>query len=286
MRLPKDEWIEKLNAFYSDQDVSHKQRPFLAWGEWAQQCDLWLPLDDPGVNRIFEWFKQHAKPGAHAIGPIFVGALHFDAAIWPIFVPVGYGEFALQLNRSLRTMPEKIYSRLATNARAIQEACAVWADCIDYGYGIDQFRGPAKVDPMTYRMLKSGDKELRAAVDLLIAARPTQKAMETSRLAVEMFLKAFLASAKGLTDKEARKFGHNMDALLTECLVASPASELRVISGKLKMFPDVNARYEPGEFKLRELWYGYALAQSIASTLIRDLTGRDCRKTLKVEYQK
>lgn len=65
MREPPDEWLERINSELGTKGISHKQRPWLAWSEWAKESGQSLTLSDPAVRRIFEWFKKNSKSDSH-----------------------------------------------------------------------------------------------------------------------------------------------------------------------------------------------------------------------------
>ena len=101
-------------------------------------------------------------------------------------------------------------------------------------------------------------------------------------MAAEMFLKCYLAHFTGLTEEVARKqIGHDLDEALTRCLAHDTQSDLGVLRGQLGAFPAISDRYNTQKRPLKELWFAYSLAQVAGSCLIRSVTDRDVRQTLK-----
>jgi hypothetical protein len=280
----KDEWLETVNEGFSKNDIPHKQRPWLAWGEWSKYTGMPISMNDKIVKRIFSWFEKNTKAGSQLIGPMYTGAFYYDSCFWPIFVPVIYGTVKVNARDSLKTMPETILVRLWSDRKKLLEYVAVWSDCFDYALGLDDILKSSTTVGFAQDLLNSGDQQLNATIALLLEQTPNSKAMESARMSTEMFLKAFLAKKAGLTEKDAKnKIRHNLEKALKACLTVDPKSELRAIVTNLKAFPDIGDRYKGTDKSLKELWSTYAFAQSAGTTVIRSLSGRDVRKTIRVD---
>src|SRR5205085_1795401 len=121
----------------------------------------------------------------------------------------------------------------------------LWADCVDFGFGIGEVIKDNNVGALAQQFFRSGNQQLNATVTLLHEEIPNPKAMESARMATEMFLKAFLAAKVGLTEKEARKkIGHNLEEALNRCLAIDNQSELQAMRSDLNCFPEVRDRYK------------------------------------------
>jgi hypothetical protein len=108
MRESPDEWLERINSELGAKGIPLKQRPWLAWSEWAKESGQSLTLPDPAVRRIFEWFRKNSKPDSQEIENLYVGAFYYDAELWPLTVPVFYGSAELQALEELPTMPQSV----------------------------------------------------------------------------------------------------------------------------------------------------------------------------------
>jgi hypothetical protein len=160
---------------------------------------------------------------------------------------------------------------------------ALWAACIDYGLGIEELVANKHINSFGQELIRSGNQLLDSVITLLHKDNPNPKAIESARMATEMFLKAFLASKLGLTEGDARdKIGHNLEKALDRCLDVDNQSDLQAIRPDLSCFPEISDRYKGTEKMPRELWQGYRVAQFVGATVIRSLTGRDVRKTMRV----
>ncbi len=86
-----EEWLKKINEGFSRSDIPHRQRPWLAWGEWAKFTGRPIAMNDKVTEKIFSWFERNTQAGSQQIGPMYMGTYYYDSCFWPIFVPVVYG---------------------------------------------------------------------------------------------------------------------------------------------------------------------------------------------------
>lgn len=274
---PPDEWLEKINAELSAKEVPHVQRPMEAWREWSMETGVSLALNDPDVKRIFEWVAENAPEGAHNLGSMYVGSYYFDASFWPVTIWPIFGTVRIDGRNALTTMPDPIRQRLFSGGQ-MQDYISVWMDCVDYGLGFDDTVSSSSTD-FSLELLRSADQQLRSTVTVLHQRHPNPKALESARMATEMFLKSFLAHHGGLTEDDARKrIGHDLTKALNEALSLDPSSEIGNIAQHLNVFPFVGDRYKGSDYRLQDLWLGYQIAQFTGTFVVRSLSGRDIRK--------
>jgi hypothetical protein len=50
-------WLRERNAEFRRDDVPPKQRPWIAWLEWANHLGESISLNDNVVKEIFSWFR-------------------------------------------------------------------------------------------------------------------------------------------------------------------------------------------------------------------------------------
>jgi hypothetical protein len=240
-----DDWLEKLNQQLSENDVPHNQRPWLAWIEWSNYSGTSIGFDDAAVRKIFAWFEKNTKAGLQYIGPLYTGAFYYDACFWPVFIPVVLGRVQLNLRDSLKTMPDKTVDRLWRSQNELMQFAHFWANCVDYAFGISSIAENDSSPFFARELFQSSDQQLTATVTLLLEKKPNAKAIESARMATEMFLKGFLAFKTGLTDTQARtEIGHDLEAGLNRCLAFEPNSDLKAISGDISIFPTIADRYK------------------------------------------
>ena len=274
---PPDTWLVQMNELLSANDVPHVRRPMDAWREWSMKTGVSLGLNDPSVRRIFEWFEKNAPEGSHNIGSMYVGTYYFDACFWPITIWHIFGTVRVDSRDSLTTMPDAIKARLFISDK-MQDFISVWADCADYGLGFDEIISKSETD-FAMELLRSADQQLRSTVTVLHQRHPNPKAMESSRMATEMFLKSFLARHAGLTAEDAQnKLRHNLNNALSEVLKVDANSEIANVGPHLGVFPAVGDRYKGESRGLKDLWRGYQIAQFSGTFVVRNFSGRDIRK--------
>lgn len=231
---------------------------------------------------MFDWFRQHSRAGTHEIGQMFGGVLFYDHEAWPLSVPIIMGTCKLDLLKAIKGMPEPILRSFSRDTHSLERAAKLWAECIDYGSGMDDLDKTLATDGNARGLLFSGDDKLRATVELILRKPPSQEVVMTARFATEMFLKGYIAARKGLSEAEAKKLWHHLDRALEACLKIAPHSELRDLGQDVLAFPDVEERYNASNRPLRDLWDAYAIAQRVGATVVRELSGRDCRSGLQV----
>lgn len=269
------EWLNSVNQRYRERDIPPKQRPFLAFADLARERGLSVLFPSATADKIFDWFKQNTQEGSHAIGLLFTGIYYFDASLWPVYVSIGFGHFRLDSLNAVETMPPKIRDQLAADTAELWNYTLFWADCVDLAYGSDDLHKLGQLSPDARAFLDNGRREIETAVAQLASAHPNAKTMLSSRLAIEVYFKAFLI-AKGLEDADTvRRFNHRLAELLDTCRSAGLDRELAPLQPMLAIFPAVSARYTGGEQPVRALWTAYCIAQSAAAVIVRALSGRD-----------
>jgi hypothetical protein len=273
------EWLESFNQRMAEQEVPHIGRPQRAWFEWCKETGESFGFDHPKANQILDWFAARSPRGSLSFPSIFTGAFYFDAYFWPVDIPTIYGVQVLEGRDALSSMPVTLIERLFGSTDDLENFKALWRDCLDYGQG---FRGLNLVDNATdfwQRLTVSGDRKLRSAVKDLCAQRPGENAMQSSREACEMSLKALLARDQGLTEEDAKKIGHNLSKLLERILQIAPSQVFSDASVKLSSFPNVEDRYAGQTYLPSDLWDAYKVAQTVAAEVIRAFTKRTKRAT-------
>lgn len=155
-----------------------------------------------------------------------------------------------------------------------------WADCIDYAYGFDDIQKTNSFSPFGMSLLVNADRELKASISQLLEHHPNPKAAMSARMALEMYLKAFLVQRTGLAEAEVKAFSHRLSSLLAECRHIAPNHDIVKIESNLTVFPEIQERYTGGSLPPTALWAAYYIAQYSAASVIRSFTDRDTRAQL------
>jgi hypothetical protein len=277
------EWLEAFNERMGREGVPHLGRPLRAWSEWCRESGESLEIGDPKAQQIFEWFEGRSPAGSLFPASVFTGAFYFDAYFWPVCIPMVYGTHSLSASDSLASMPAITKTKLFANPEDLGSFKALWADCLDYGQGLlslNREAAPASVldagqkePPGSFwrGLVISGDRMLRSAVEDLCKDSPGENALQSSRMAFEMFLKAFLARDHGLSEDDARNISHDLSKLMGKVLEVTPNQVFREANTRLDGFPNVTDRYAGKPYSNSELWNAYKVAQAVAAEVIRVL---------------
>jgi hypothetical protein len=277
-----EEWLKQINRKMSDEGVPYIQRPMLAIRAWAMETGVAVRIPSLTSEHVFQWFYRNSAEKAHHIGSLFTGLFYFDVYFWPVNVPLAYGRVRLDPFTSLNAMPESVSARLRTETEAHGDYLALWADCVDYGFGRDDLRGNNAISGFAASLFTAANEHLEATIAVLREKHPNSKAMDSGRMATEIFLKTFLAAHGGLTETGARKLGHNLELALKECLNTRATSELSELQARVGQFPDVGARYEGVTYNDADLWNAYSTAQFAGSAIVRSLSDRNMRRTVEL----
>lgn len=273
-------WLSSTNTRYAAVELPPRHRPFRALGDFSREFKCSISLDLPVAKAIFDWFYKHSQPDMHATGALFTSAYYFDGCFWPLYIPIGYGAFSINALDCLETMPQSIKEHLSQNRQDLWDLALYWADCCDYGYGIDDISKQGKLNEKALAFIQNGDRELAGAIAQLVSPRPIAKAILTLRMACEIFLKALLIQEQNLTDQKLKKLSHKIEDIAAECFAVTRVPEFDVVAKTKSVFPDVSDRYDGVELKLLEVWNALCVTQIAATAVIRHYTDRDMRSQI------
>ncbi len=276
---PTEEWLIAINEKFRKEDIPPRARPFLAFKAFSEQFNCSVVIPSEIANTIAEWFYKNTQEGSHKIGSLYRGVYYFDSCFWPVYIPIVYGEVPLNVFDSLLTMSDNFKSQIKADKKRLENFLLLWTDCVDYAYGYDDITNNIKFKGLELNFIKSANKELCSTVSLLLQDFPEPKAIESARMSVEMFLKAVVIIANNWSEKEIkRKIGHNLIVAAQEAFNCTQNQEIKAIEKNLLFYPEVDVRYTGKEWKPRELWKGYCIAQVVASIFARLHSGRDIRQ--------
>lgn len=268
-------WLNKINQEFREAGIEQHKRPWEALSRYSLEFKASFTLSSSIATEVFEWFKAQSKPGAHQIGSLFESVYYFDAEFWPVSIPIMYGTVRVNAIDCLQEMPAALKAELASASKSAWDYVVFWADCIDYGLGIGELLHRTDLDGFGLQLMAAGDQELRSAVAFLKERRPSSRAILPCRMAIEIFLKAYIALKEGLTEKQAKNFNHNLEKCFDRFVEVSGYSEWAQLKSKLKIFPPIQDRYSKQSVPMRAVWEGFAFAQSVGTMIVREKTGRN-----------
>jgi hypothetical protein len=143
--------------------------------EWSSRNKTSLSLDSWRAEAISVWFRAHIKPGSDHMGLMAKAAYFYDAAFWPLEIPIIFGEPEGDPSEWL-SMPASIRIRFATDHNELYSYLKFWADCVDYYYGISDIRDPSTLNnPFLHGLVLASREQLTTASLLLLEPRPNPK---------------------------------------------------------------------------------------------------------------
>lgn len=270
-----EEWIANLNVEFRDAGIDQVRRPWEAIRRYSEAFNTSVDMSSDVAKRIFKWFEEHSKPGVHQVESLYEAVYFYDSQFWVVSIPITYGTVQLNAPDCLHEMPKAIKQEMMANYRQAWDYAIYWADCFDYGMGINDLRERQGLNEFGAQLLMAADQELRAATSILSQHHPDPRAILNCRMALEIFFKSYVALKTGLPENEAKAIGHNLNKGLDKFIEASGLNDWQRIKDLLKVFPEVHERYKEQDITFQKLWDGYSLAHSLGAVIIRELTDRN-----------
>lgn len=273
--MVSEEWLTNLNTEFRTAGIDQRRRPWEAISRYSEEFNTSVDLSSDVAKTIFKWFETNSKPGVHQVGSLYEAVYFYDSQFWVVSIPITYGTVQLNALDCLHEMPGSIKQEMMTDNRQAWEYVIYWADCLDYGMGIDDLRKIQGLNDFGYQLLMSADQELRAATSILSQHRPDPRAILNCRMALEIFFKAYIALKNGLSQSDAKTIGHNLNKGLDKFIEVSGLKDWERRRQLLSVFPDIHERYKEQDITFQRLWDGYSLAHSMGAVIIREFTDRN-----------
>lgn len=272
-----EQWLTDTNEEFRRAGIEPAARPWRAIEKFSNVAKLPVAFSSPEVNNIFSWFKKNLAPDSPKMCPPFTGIFFYDAAFWVFSIPLVFGRAPVEPLKLFATMPFPVLRDMANDAVQLKNYISHWSECFDFTCGLSRILDNPGIDEFGRTLFRSGIAELETAMAQMTLQKPNSKAMMSSRMATEMFLKSVLAIKRGLPEQEAMKISHRLDRAIDMCIEATGSEDLAAIKPKLGIFPEISERYNGEEKPQSEIWEAYRLAQQVASTVKRLITGEDER---------
>ncbi|WP_157659187.1 hypothetical protein [Thauera butanivorans] len=273
--MVSEEWIANLNTEFRAAGIDQRRRPWEAIRRYSEEFNTSVDMSSDVAKKIFKWFEAHSKPGVHQVGSLYEAVYFYDSQFWVVSIPITYGTVQLNALDCLHEMPEGIKQEMMADHRQAWDYAIYWADCLDYGMGIDDLRKTQGLNEFGAQLLMSADQELRAATSILSQHRPDPRAILNCRMALEIFFKSYVSLRTGLSENEAKAIGHNLNKGLDRFIEASGLNDWERTRDLLKVFPEIHQRYKEQDITFQRLWDGYSFAHSVGAVIIREFTDRN-----------
>ncbi|MEW1813428.1 hypothetical protein AB0284_22320, partial [Pseudarthrobacter phenanthrenivorans] len=209
---------------------------------------------------IGEWFSRNTAYGLHVRQPFGRAAFYWDMAFVEVAMPLVFGSPQIFPLKQFRNVPPYLVQRLASSPDSLES----FLQHFENAYGVfvmeENIRRLDETNPSdTGQFVIAASRQLSSATAALLSSPPSAKALEDSRLAVEIAIKAVLILTLGHTDATLQKqFGHRLVPLRTELLKVK--ADPGFTEAELAIYPEVSARYRDLPDDRENLWKGYELA--------------------------
>ena len=273
--------LEDVNNKLRKDDVEYRVRPLKAIPIICEKLNISISIPSKESDFIFDWFEKNGKSGNQKQGHYHQGVFLYDAEFWSVSIPLMYGEVEINCLDALHDMPSNIRASLTNDKRTYWEYVYFWSDCIDFGYAYGDLVEDQKQKGFCIELLKAGYEELSSATSLMLEHRPNKRAILNSRMAAEMLMKSFICLKQGLTEEEAKNFGHNLKSLLKEFIKCSGYNTLECMHDLLTVFPKIHERYNEQLATKNDIFSAYVFAQSVGAILAREFTDRNTVAQIK-----
>lgn len=265
MSLPSDLWLEGINEVLASEGMIPERRPMEAFRRWCVESQQSMAFGGEATRVIGEWFSRNTAYGMHVRQPFGRAAFYWDMAFVEIAMPLVFGSGQIDPLKLLRNVPVNMIQRLASSSEALNG----YFQHFQNAYGVfvmeENIRrlDDAKPSPVG-QFVRAAARQLSSATAALLSSPPSSKALEDSRLAVEISIKAVLILKLGHTDATLQKqFSHRLVPLRTELLKVK--SDPGFTEAELGIYPEVAARYGDLSTDRASLWKGYALAAQVVA---------------------
>ncbi|MDA8428100.1 MAG: hypothetical protein M0T70_02485 [Geobacteraceae bacterium] len=198
----------------------------------------------------------------------FVGVFHFENTYWPVVIPSR--RKSAKPHECLVTIPKPILVQLADDEDKFPLYLELWQSCYDYGHKFKKIITNKSFASSGIELLRIGNKALESAVAQCL--KGGDGAIESSRLAIELFAKSILA-IKGNYNKEQLS---QYDVLLSNSLQFLTYECRQIIKNdnldQINLHMVTVMRLDGQSQKPEDVRYAYTLAQHLAATAVNILS--------------
>jgi hypothetical protein len=235
---------------------------------------------DPLVKRIQELHASMYRPKDLAIGGVHGGVYMFRDVFIQISIPLIYGKVELDLLK-LTDMNDVQKKFLVMNPAFLAQFADQVIDIFDFGAGFVGFDQACKLDDTVLPKFGLAKYQLQAAAATLCTSFEYQGALQSGLLASELVLKAGL-TAKGYTDGQLKKLGHNIRKCVDAFCEANSDADFDRMKSVADAFPKfVENRYalsQPSRISTGEF---VMMSQYIAGEVVRQFSKWSVRERIE-----
>lgn len=267
IKLPTESWLEGINETLAKEGLIPERRPIEAFRRWCIESRQSLAFGAEATKVIGEWFSRNTAYGLHVRQPFGRAAFYWDMAFLEVAMPLVYGSPQIFPLKQFRNVPPYLVQRLASSPDSIESYLQHFSNAYGVFVMEENIRRLDEANPSAVgQFVIAASRQLSSATAALLSSPPSAKALEDSRMAVEISIKAVLILTLGHTDETLRKkpFSHSLVPLRTELLRVK--ADPGFTEAELHIYPDISARYGDISSDRENLWKGYELAVRVVAT--------------------
>lgn len=267
-------WLAAASERYRQDQVPHKGRPWLAASEYSREFGRPVVFGSPLERTIAEYFEENGPASAQQPEALFANAFYFDAHFWPLRIPIGFGNFALDPVACLDPMPDSVKAALRSSVPDYPRFLLHWAQCVDYAYGMSDMHSLSSVSEDTAAFVRNADAKLCGAVAQLTGSAPNTYATRDLGLSAEIWMKAFLIHRQNLNQAKLKAFGHDIRRLAEECWKVTGDEGFKKMTTHADLYPKVADRYDGARPSEQVAWQALSMTTDVAACVIRHFSNR------------
>ncbi|MCG9232575.1 hypothetical protein L3X65_26065 [Vibrio diabolicus] len=269
-----DELLEEINEEFKLEGVPHIQRSFLAMSKLSKKLGISIQFGSQESRYVSAWFAERSKASALCVGSLFEAAYYYDSEFWSVKIPIIFGAVQVEAYDALSDMPKVNVELISKNRNESWSYALFWADCMDFSYGISDLQS-SHDDSFGIQLLGAGFEELRSATSALLAQRVNKRAIMNARMALEMFMKSYLAMKGNIDEKGAKNLGHDLHKALKKVSQVSGKSFPEDAYDSLELYPSIHERYAEQKASMQEIARCYNFSLSMGAFVTRTVTDRN-----------
>jgi len=236
---------------------------------------------DPICKETIKIFHELYNMKDVAIPALVIGGYYFKGCIYKLFIGQVYGKVRIDISKIIKDIPELRLKQLFESNEELSIYLDQICDLFDFGLGLDDLKKTGGTKS-SIELLDAGKSHLESAVKTALDGVDREASMHNSFLAAELLMKGFLAQ-KGFSTLQLKKLNHHLIKIGNELCAHCRNIEGDRVNRAIGNLPkSVNERYEISNYTNEMTGKAIMSAQYLAGSVIRNLTDRNLRPTLKI----
>ncbi len=277
------DFVKRADTEMEAEGVPIMARPIHLMRKIREHLGIGLTNRHPLYRRAAAMLDDLYPKRELSIQPLYRGAFLFRECLYTLGIGLVLGIVrGLDLRKTLPDMPEYRWRQLRSSEGDMRRFLDQVCDVFDFAQGVDDLSRSTTVSQRTTELLRVGKSHLETAAIAAIETRDREAALHSCFLAGELLLKGALA-AKGCDEKQLRAYSHDLRRLARRVAELYPSlSAARLFAALSKLPQGVSSRYSSSNPSAEDAGHALMSAQYIGGAVLRRLTDRDLRPSLKI----